>query len=258
MQRFLFPLLPLIVVLLFYQNALHRRRAANPGDRLLPAAHEIWDAAKLSCTENEFTDEVPLKEDILASLKLFGMGYGAAVACALIAGLLVGYFKWVNSMFDPWLRAASYLPPMSLLALVFLGLGIGAEAKAFIIFLAVAIPLTRSTVLNVQNINQHQIWNALTLDPSPAEMVWLIVRRNIEPKFIDDARLLLGTAWVYLISAELIASDAGLGYRINVASRNMNVAQILFYVTVIGLLAFAMDRSLVCFNSWKNRWAVNP
>ena len=241
----------------FYQNALHQRRTANPGDRLLPTIHEIWNAAKVSCTENEFTGDIPLKEDVLASLKLFGMGYGAAVVCALLAGLLIGYFKWVNAMFDPWLRGASYLPPMSLLALVFLGLGIGAEAKAFIIFLAVSIPLTRSTILNVQSINQHQIWNALTLGPTPSEMVWLIVRRNIEPKFIDDARLLLGTAWVYLISAELIASDAGRGYRINVASRNMNVAQILFYVAVIGLLAFAMDRALVAFNRWKNRWSIN-
>jgi len=52
--------------------------------------------------------------------------------------------------------------------------------------------------------------------------------------------VLIGTAWVYLIAAELIASNAGLGYRINVASRNLNVAQIFFYIGIIVLLAFLM------------------
>jgi len=251
----LWPLIPLIVVCLIYGSALRHRRAANPNDKLLPTPTEIIAAAKYSITEDEFTYEIPLVADLKASLSLFAWGYVSAVAASLLAGLAIGYWTRCNGAFDPWLKALSYIPPMSLLALIFLSFGIGTLAKAFLIFLAVFIPLTRSTVMSVQAISPRQIWNALTLGPSELEMVWIFVRRTIEPQFLENARAQIGVAWVYLISAELIASDAGVGYRINIAVRNTNIAQIIFYVFVIGLIAFAMDKTILTANRWKNRWA---
>lgn len=254
-SRWLLPLIPLFLFSMVYGKIVHDRRAANPNDRLLPTPTEVWNAAKYSVTEDEFTYEIPLKEDVQASLKLFAYGYVSAVVLALLTGLAIGYWKPVNDMWEPWLKAVSYIPPMSLLALVFLALGIGTFAKSFLVFLAVYIPLARSTVLHVHAINKHQIWNAQTLGPTALEMVWGVVRRTIEPQFLDDARGLIGTAWVYLISAELIASDSGIGYRINVASRNTDIAQITLYVIVIGLIAFLMDKAMVKLNRTKNSWA---
>lgn len=251
----LWPLLPLIVCCLIYGFALHQRRAANPNDKLLPTPSEIFAAAKYSATEDEFTYEIPLIADLKASLSLFAWGYVSAVAASLLAGLAIGYWARFNAAFDPWLKALSYIPPMSLLALIFLSFGIGTLAKSFLIFLAVFIPLTRSTIMSVQGISPRQIWNALTLGPSEMEMVWIFIRRSIEPQFLENARAQIGIAWVYLISAELIASDAGIGYRINVAARNTNIAQIIFYVLVIGVVAFSMDKAILLVNRWKNRWA---
>lgn len=254
-RSLLWPALPLITFCLLYGHAVEVRRANAPSDRLLPTPGEIWDAAKFSVTQDEFTYETPLWEDTKSSLTLFAYGYVSAVVLALITGLSVGYWKRCNAMWEPWLKAISYIPPMSLLALIFLSLGIGPLAKSFLIFLAVFIPLARSTILSVQEINPHQIWNAQTLGPTPLEMIWIFVRRTIEPNFLDNARAQIGIAWVYLISAELIAADSGIGYRINIASRNSNIAQILFYVLVIGIIAFAMDKTLLYYNRWKNRWA---
>lgn len=254
-KSLLWPLIPLLAFCLLYANALQERRKDNPNDKLLPTPAEIASAAKYSITENEFTYEIPLVEDLKSSLSLFAFGYLSAVLAALLTGLSVGYWNRWNSMWDPWLKAISYVPPMSLLALIFLTFGIGTLAKSFLIFLAVFIPLTRSTVMDVQNIKSHQIWNALTLGPSPLEMVWIFIRRTIEPQFLENARAQIGIAWVYLISAELIASDSGIGYRINIAARNTNIAQILFYVLLIGILAFAMDKTILLFNRYKNRWA---
>lgn len=251
----LWPLLPVIAFCLIYGRALDARREANPKDRLLPTIGEVYAAGKNSVTQDEFTYEIPLLQDLKASLTLFGYGYASAVVLALVTGLSIGYWKRWNSMWDPWLKAISYIPPMSLLALIFLSFGIGTLAKSFLIFMAVFIPLARSTVMDVQNIKPHQIWNALTLGPSALEMVWIFVRRTIEPQFLENARAQIGIAWVYLISAELIAADAGIGYRINVAARNTNIAQILFYVLVIGVIAFAMDKAIYHFNRWKNQWA---
>ena len=253
--QWVFPLVPLVVVGTLYFNAAVERREENPNDKLMPLPADFVKAVRVSLTRNEFTDEIPLVADLSSSLRIFGIGFGAAVLFSLVAGLHIGAWRWANAMFDPFLRFLSYLPPLALLPLVLLFLGIGDTAKTFLIFIAVAVPLTRSLVLRVEGIGERQIWNALTLGPSPMEMIWIVIRRLTEPGFLDDVRLLIGTAWVYLIAAELIASNAGLGYRINVASRNLNVAQIFFYIGIIVLLAFLMDRGIYHLNRLRNRWA---
>ena len=254
-KSLIWPLIPLLLAAIFYANALKTRRAEDPKDRLLPSPAEIYEAAKYSLTEDEFTYKIPLWQDTKASLTLFGYGYCSAVFLSLLVGLSIGYWKRWNSMWEPWLKAISYIPPMSLLALIFLTLGIGTLAKSFLIFLAVFIPLTRSTIMDVQAIKAHQIWNAQTLGATPLEMVWIFVRRTIEPQFLENARAQIGIAWVYLISAELIASHEGIGYQINLAARNTNVAQIIYYVLVIGILAFIMDKIIFGINRYKNQWA---
>lgn len=254
--RWVLPIIPLAIALGLYLQAANERRAENPSDKLMPLPADMWKAVVASVTPDEFSGEIPIVNDLKASLTIFTIGFGSAVLFSLVAGLHIGAWKWANLMFDPLLRFLSYLPPLALLPLVLLFLGIGMLAKTFLIFIAVAIPLTRSLVLRVEDIGERQIWNALTLGPGPLEMIWIVLRRITEPGFLDDVRLLIGTAWVYLIAAELIASDAGLGYRINVASRNLNVAQIFFYIGVIVLIAFLMDRAIFHFNRLRNRWAL--
>jgi len=248
------PLVPVVVILAWYCHATHKRHLGNPDDKMLPNGRQIWEAVEFSFTPGEFSEEVPIVVDTLSSLKLLGLGLGLAIVVSLIMGLHVGAWTWANDMVDPTLKVLSYLPPVALIPIIFLFLGFETTAKVFIIFVATVIPLTRALVLRVQQLSDKQLWNAETLGASSMEMIWVIVRRQVEPGFLDDVRLNLGTAWVYLIVAELIASDAGLGYRINVASRNMDVAQILFYLMIIAALAFLMDRAIHFINRWKNRW----
>ena len=248
------PLLPIAAIVMWYCYGAHQRHLENPHDKMMPGAAQIWEAVRFSFTREEFSEEIPIVVDSLSSLKLLGLGLGCSVVVSLVLGLHIGAWTWANDMADPTLKILSYLPPVALIPLIFLFLGFEDLAKVFIIFFATVIPLTRSLILRVQAVSDKQLWNVETLGPSPMEMIWLIIRRQVEPGFLDDVRLNLGTAWVYLIVAELIASDAGLGYRINVASRNMDVAQILFYLIVVAALAFAMDRAIHFVNTWKNRW----
>jgi NitT/TauT family transport system permease protein len=254
-SRWILPIFPLIMLSALYLHCATERRRENPGDKLLPLPVDFGRAAVVATSRDEFTDTVPIVEDLRSSLTIYALGFGSAVVVALVVGLHVGTWSWAHAMFDPILRFFSYLPPLALLPLVMLFLGIGDLAKTFLIFISVVVPLTRSLVLRVQAVNEREIWNAMTLGASTPELIWIVFRRLTEPGFLDDVRLLIGTAWVYLIAAELIASNAGLGYRISVAGRNLNVAQIFLYIAVICVLAFAMDRAIHHLNRWRNRWA---
>lgn len=231
------------------------RHVKNPNDQLTPTVGQMVKTFHKVITADEFSDEIPLVEDLKSSLKLLFMGYGAAVLVALVLGLHLGCWNWANAFMDPPIKVLSFIPPMALLTLIFVTMGFELTAKTFIIFIATVVPLTRNLILRVNAVPDRQVWKGQTLGASSMEMIWVHIRRIVEPGFIDDVRLGLGTAWVYLICSELIASDRGIGYRINVAGRNGNIAMILDYIVIIALLAFVTDRIFITVNRVKNRWA---
>jgi NitT/TauT family transport system permease protein len=217
----------------------------------------ILGALKTAVTPDEFTEVTPLFADIKASLTLLGTGFFAAVIASLFIGLHIGAWPWLNAIVDPVFKIFSFVPTIALLFIILATLGTDSFAKMFLIFFATLIPLTRSLKLHVDAVPDKPIWKAETLGASNFEVIWIVLRKTTEPKFLDDVRLQLGNAWIYLIVAELLASKEGIGYRINVASRNMNMSMICVYLVVITLLAFAMDRAVWLLNRVRNRWAFD-
>jgi NitT/TauT family transport system permease protein len=65
----------------------------------------------------------------------------------------------------------------------------------------------------------------------------------------------LGPAWLFLIAAEAVASDSGLGYRIFLVRRFLAMDVILNYVAWITLLAFLIDWTLARLSRWLYPWA---
>jgi NitT/TauT family transport system permease protein len=72
---------------------------------------------------------------------------------------------------------------------------------------------------------------------------------------IDSLRLSLGSAWLFLIAAEAIASTEGLGYRIFLVRRYLAMDIILPYVAWIAALAFASDWLLRRLRAQAFPWA---
>ena len=104
--------------------------------------------------------------------------------------------------------------------------------------------ITRDIFLSVKKLPQEQITKALTLGASQLELVYRIVLPQILPRLIEAVRLSLGAAWLFLIAAEAIAADQGLGYRIFLVRRYLAMDIILPYVFWITLLGFFFDYSL--------------
>jgi NitT/TauT family transport system permease protein len=82
-----------------------------------------------------------------------------------------------------------------------------------------------------------------------------VILPQLWPRLIDALRLTLGSAWLFLIAAEAIASTEGLGYRIFLVRRYLAMDVILPYVLWITLLAFAMDFGLKVLRAKVFPWA---
>jgi NitT/TauT family transport system permease protein len=136
------------------------------------------------------------------------------------------------------------VPPLAVLPILFITLGVDEVAKVTLIFLGVFPVMARDMLLTVEKIPREQVTKAITLGASRWDVIYRIVMPQVIPRLVDNVRLALGAAWLFLIAAEAIAATEGLGYRIFLMRRYLAMDVILPYVAWIVVLGFAFDWSL--------------
>ncbi|MCR6632789.1 MAG: ABC transporter permease subunit [Magnetospirillum sp.] len=148
----------------------------------------------------------------------------------------------------------SMVPPMAVLPILFIVFGLGELSKVVLIVIGVAPCLIRALEQRVGEMPAEQLIKAQTLGASTWQIVTRVVVPQMLPRLIDSVRLQLGPAWLFLISAEAIAAEDGLGYRIFLVRRYLAMDVILPYVAWITLLAFAFDFALKQLNRQAFPW----
>jgi NitT/TauT family transport system permease protein len=142
-----------------------------------------------------------------------------------------------------------------MLPILFIVVGLGELAKVTLIIVGVAPIIVRDLAMRTAELPSEQIIKAQTLGASTWQLVVRVVLPQMWPRLIDALRLSLGSAWLFLIAAEAIASTEGLGYRIFLVRRYLAMDVILPYVAWITLLAFMMDWLLRIVRARGFAWA---
>jgi NitT/TauT family transport system permease protein len=246
-------LLPFIILILVYWTASDARLAENANDKLLPSFSQIAAAIeRMAFTENKRTGEYLFWQDSAASLYRILLGITISAAIGLSIGLLNGLLPLLRSGLSPLITIISLVPPMAILPILFITFGLDELAKVMLIIIGTAPVIMRDMQAQVQQIPSEQLVKAQTLGASTWLVAIRVVLPQIMPKLLASMRLSLGAAWLFLIAAEAIAAQEGLGYRIFLVRRYMAMDIILPYVVAITFFAFVMDFSLkklsqVCF-----------
>jgi NitT/TauT family transport system permease protein len=254
--RVLLGVVPLLLMLLVYLGASTARHAENPRDKLLPTFPAMAEAVHTMAFEADpRTGDIPLVADTVASLRRLGIAITLSAATTLVFGLALGLLPIVRGTFGPLVGTIAVIPPIAVLPILFIVFGLGETAKIVLIFVGVTPFMIRDLAGHVGAIPEEQLVKAQTLGAS----TWLIALRvalpQALPRLIDSLRYSLGPAWVFLISAEAIAADVGLGYRIFLVRRYLSMDIILPYVAWITLLAVAMDLALTAVSRSGFGWA---
>jgi NitT/TauT family transport system permease protein len=240
--RFFLALIPFVLVACIYVLASTERRAANPDDKLLPPVSEMVESMRrLAFVPDRRSGEVILWSDTAASLQRLGLGLGIATLIGLTIGMALGMLPVVSATLAPFVAVLSMIPPMAILPVLFIVFGLGELSKVVLIVIGVAPFLIRDLALAVKALPAEQLVKAQTLGGSTWQIAIRVVLPQIMPRLIDAVRLSLGPAFLFLISAEAIASDVGLGYRIFLVRRYLAMDVILPYVAWITLLAYLLD-----------------
>lgn len=243
-------ILPFLLIFVLYVVGSDIRLSENPNDKLLPSLQQMGDAvSRMAFEPNKRSGDYLLWVDTASSLQRLGMGVFFAAILGLIIGLLAGALPLLNANLAPLLTVVSLVPPLALLPILFIVFGLGEVSKVALIMIGITPIIARDMLRSTREIPQEQIIKAQTLGANTSQIILRVLLPQLLPRLIEAIGLTLGTAWLFLISAEAIAATDGLGYRIFLVRRYLAMDVIIPYVLWITLLAFLVDFLL----RWTNK-----
>jgi NitT/TauT family transport system permease protein len=171
-------------------------------------------------------------------------GFAISALMAVPLGLYIGAYQPVRAFFEPLLEFSRYLPAVAFVPLVLLWAGIGESSKITVIWLGTFFQMVLMISDDVSRVPMSQIEAARTLGATNGEVIRKVLLRSAMPGMFDTLRLTLGFAWTYLVVAEMVAANSGLGYAILQSQRFLQTDRIFVGIIVIGLIGLITDQTL--------------
>lgn len=184
-----------------------------------------------------------LPGDTMISVYRVTAGFVISAVLALPIGLLIGAYRPIEALLEPLTDFIRYMPAVAFIPLVMLWLGIGESAKISIIFIGTFFQMVLMVAENVRLVPRAQIEAAQTMGANRGEIVKLVLLQSAKPAILDTLRITMGWAWTYLVVAELVAANSGLGYAILKAQRYLKTDTIFAGIVLIGVIGLLMDQA---------------
>lgn len=206
-------------------------------------------------------------DQIVTSLKTVAMGFALATVFAVPLGLVAGMSKRFNAAINPLVQVMRPVSPLAWLPIVTMVVSASITsddptfAKAFVISAVVVMlcslwPTLINTAIGTASIDKDLINVGRVLKLSWFQQLTRLVLPSSLPYIFTGMRLSLGTGWMVLIAAEMLAQNPGLGKFVWDEFQNgseKSLARIMVAVVVIGLIGFALDRIMMALQSFVSR-----
>lgn len=181
-------------------------------------------------------------------------GYVLAFIVAVPVAFLMGWYSLIKSLIEPWIQFFRTIPPIALIPLVIVAMGIGEGAKTAIIFLCSFLVMVISIYQGVCNVDTTLIKAARVLGAKERNIFFDIVVPASFPYILVALRLGISTAMTTLVAAELTGASSGLGNMIQEAALYFQMDIILLGIFTIGILGFAFDKIILFAEKKLTAW----
>jgi NitT/TauT family transport system permease protein len=215
----------------------------------LPTPTAVLQAGLKMFAEND------LLFDILVSSGRVLAGFLFAALIGVPMGIAMGTFYSMENLFAPIVGTVRYMPVTAFVPLIIIWLGLGEASKILIIMLGVVLYNAIMIADAVKFIPNDMINVAYTLGGNRRDVLFKVIIPAAFPNVLDTLRVNISGAWNFLVIAELIAAQNGLGAKIIQAQRFLQTDKVLFCIIVIGLIGLAIDYGLKYLSQTLTPWA---
>jgi NitT/TauT family transport system permease protein len=216
--------------------------------QFLPSPAAVWDAGL------EMARSGTLATDTWASVQRILIGFGLSVAVSVPLGVLMGGFTAGQALFEPVVGLLRYLPASAFIPLLTIWLGIGEPSKVMLLFIGTVFFNTLMIADAVRQVPPSLVDVSYTLGARRGEVLRKVVVPHALPGMIDAVRVNAAAAWNFVVVAELINSEEGLGYRIARSQRFLASDRIFAVLVVIAVIGLAIDVLLRLLRDRVGRW----
>ena len=199
-----------------------------------------------------FSGEMP--HDAIASVSRVLAGFCIGAGLAVPIGLLLGTSDRLHGLFAPLLEILRPIPPIAYIPLAIVWFGLGNPPALFLIALGTFFPVLVNTIAGVRQVDSIYIRAAKNLGANSWTMFRRVILPAASPFVLAGMRIGIGTAFIVVIVAEMIAVSDGLGYRILEAREYMWSDKIIGGMLTIGVLGLIIDGAMSRFNDHLLRW----
>lgn len=215
----------------------------------LPSPVAVLGAGYKMFTEDNLTADV-----IASSLRVLA-GFIVAAIVGVPIGLAMGTFYSMESLFAPIVGTVRYMPVTGFVPLIVIWLGLGEPSKILIIMLGAVLYNAIMVADAVKFIPNEMINVAYTMGAPRWGVVFKVIIPATFPSVLDTLRVNISGAWNFLVIAELVASQNGLGFKIIQAQRFLQTEKVLFCIAFIGLIGLVIDYALKWLSQRLTPWA---
>ncbi len=205
------------------------------GQRFLPAVEQVVGKLIFLFTEKGFLTDVAV-----SCMRIFGSFFIASLI-AVPLGIAMGCFGSLKALVNPTVSGWRYLPAASFIPLLLVWFGPSETAKIALLILGVVFFLVAMVLDNTEAVQREFIEAALTMGASRTRIVFEVVVPAVFPAIIDSMRTMIAVGWTYLVIAEIVGAQDGIGAVMMRAGRFLHVDIIMAGIMMIGILGVLTD-----------------
>lgn len=222
-----------VILFIIAWETVSRLKIVNP--LLFPAPSIVFSALI------DWAVNGGLWDDVKASLWRMLTGFVLGGFIGITIGMLTARIKFLNLSLSPTIQLLRPLPPVAIIPLVIVWLGIGDTAKIFSISFAVFFPVWINTHLGATSVSKVYLWSAQILCKSKLKTMFKVFIPATLPAIISGLRTSISIAFIMVYVSEIAGASKGIGYQISVTHLAYRIDQMMAALLVLAIAGAVTD-----------------
>ena len=197
----------------------------------------IWTMAQLLVTES-------FQNDVWISVARVWGAFLLSVAAAVPIGIWMSSYRIVGALVEPIVDFIRYLPVPALVPLLIIWFGIGEASKVAVLWMGTFFQLVLLIADDAKRIPREFVETGYTLGAKPRQITRSIVFPAMLPTMVDNLRITLGWCWTWIIVAEIVAANSGIGHYIWSMRRFLKTPEVMAGILVVGIIGLLTDQAV--------------
>ncbi len=244
--------------ILAYAGLSLRQTRINPSQNVLPGISGLSKGV-VEITKPRGSPNNPkpswLVTDVKATYWRLLLGLTAGTLFSIVIGIAMGAYPAAEAFFSPVITFMAKIPPTAMLAVYMVLFSLKLELYVALVAFGVFFTMVQAIYQAVKkDVALDLINKAYTLGASEAEVLFEVIWKQTLPRIIENIRLHIGPAMVFLIAAEMLFASEGFGYTIRQQSRLVNMNVVYIYLAMLGLSGLLFDWLLMRLRRWLCPW----